>query len=550
MKRWLIIGIPLVLILGLVGWRVSQKRAEAADQNKQREARKNAPISVEVAKATRADIVKRFEAVGSLEATLSVDVTPKVAGPIKYLQLREGDRVTQGEVIARIDPREVQATVRSREATLAGARARLAEARAAQEANNTGLTSEVARQTAALATVRAQGQQALANATTQVATARAAVADIQGRVAAAEAEIRASDAAIETAQANLANARTRQARQEALYKEGATSKELLDDARTATEVAEGALKEARERRASAVSTRDTARAQLKTSAAQLREAETYVRAGGVASRANVRQAQAALEAARANTGREQAYSSNLAALSAAVTAAQAELRAAQAQLGDTTLRAPLDGLVTRRYLDPGSLASPSAPVVALASIRRLWATVPVPEEVSRRIVVGQTASVALDAFPGKNFTGRVARIEPAADPGSRQFIVRVALDNQNGRLRPGSFARVTVVTQRENNVVTLPLEAVKKDGDTSTVTLVGPDETAQTRQVQTGLSDAKRITIEGGLQEGEAAVILSGRPLKDGQKIKVGGGERRGQGQAAQGAPGQGQATQNQENRR
>jgi membrane fusion protein, multidrug efflux system len=156
-------------------------------------------------------------------------------------------------------------------------------------------------------------------------------------------------------------------------------------------------------------------------------------------------------------------------------------------------------------------------------------TIGVPEEVSRRIGPGQSATVRFDALPGREFTGVIERIEPGADPQSRQFTARVRVDNSQGRLRPGTFAKVTLVTQKETNVLVVPREAVTIPRDPKeqpTVTVVaaqGEGQVAQVRPVRTGLSDGKAIAIEEGIQDGEQVVIMAGRTLKDGQTIKLGG---------------------------
>jgi multidrug resistance efflux pump len=87
-------------------------------------------------------------------------------------------------------------------------------------------------------------------------------------------------------------------------------------------------------------------------------------------------------------------------------------------LTELTLRSPLEGLVATRLLEPGAVASPTTPVVSVASVRRVWATVAAPEETARRLSQGQTATVTLDALPGETFTGRIAQILPSADPQS------------------------------------------------------------------------------------------------------------------------------------
>src|SRR5687767_1542037 len=108
-KRWILFLVPAVLLFGMIGWRISQKKAEAAAQRSQQAARGKAASVVAAAVASKRDIVKLYEAVGSVEAPNTVNVTPKVSGRLQYLQVREGDAVQAGQVIARLDPAEVEA---------------------------------------------------------------------------------------------------------------------------------------------------------------------------------------------------------------------------------------------------------------------------------------------------------------------------------------------------------------------------------------------------------------------------------------------------------
>jgi RND family efflux transporter MFP subunit len=454
-------------------------------------------------------------------------LTPKIAGRVIFLQVREGDRVEPGQVLARTEASDLEAEMRSAEAAAAQARARVLEARQAERPTNVALTSEIRRQQALVGTAKAQQTQARADYDTKIASAEATVTDAEGRIRAADANIAAAEAAIASAEANLANARTRLDRQEALYREGAVAKQLLDDAQTTVDINIAALGQAKQQRQAAVAARESAVAQKRAAEKQVavirNEAQANISVAGAA----VVQAQAGLEAARANTGRAPAYESNIAALEAAARAAEATYRAAQARVNATILRSPLSGVVSRRYLDPGAVASPTQPVIAVQEMRTLWVTIGVPEEISRRVRIGQTATVRLDALPGRTFTGLIERIEPAADPQSRQFTARVRLDNSQGRLRPGTFAEVRLVTQKVVNAVVVPREAVlqpRNPEEKSTVAVItgqGEGQTVEIRPVQTGLTDGANVVIEQGLQEGESVVILTGRTLKDGQAVKV-----------------------------
>src|SRR5688500_4137850 len=99
MKRWSYIAIPVILLFALIGWRVRAKQIELAKQDEVRESRKKAPATVSAAPAQVRDLVQTFTGVGSIESPFNVRIAPKVTGRIEYLQLREGDRVTVGQVL-------------------------------------------------------------------------------------------------------------------------------------------------------------------------------------------------------------------------------------------------------------------------------------------------------------------------------------------------------------------------------------------------------------------------------------------------------------------
>src|SRR5947208_338551 len=112
-------------------------------------------------------------------------------------------------------------------------------------------------------------------------------------------------------------------------------------------------------------------------------------------------------------------------------------------------------------MDPGAMATPGQTILVVQSIQHVWVTVPVQEEVSRSIYPGQPATVRLDALPGRTFTGKVVHVNAAADPMSRQFSVQVMLDNPLGLIKPGMFARVTMVTHRTHGATVVPREAIQ-----------------------------------------------------------------------------------------
>ena len=129
----------------------------------------------------------------------------------------------------------------------------------------------------------------------------------------------------------------------------------------------------------------------------------------------------------------------------------------------------------------------------------------------------------------------MTQINPAADPQSRQFAVRLTLNNPTGQIRPGMFARVTFVTLRIPNALQVPREAVRNDKKTGgqVVTVIDANSVAHVRPVKTGISNGADIQLLQGVQPGENVVTLSLTPVRDEQKVNAavggaGGNDKKG----------------------
>ena len=523
MKRIFYFVIPAVLLFGLIGWRFAAKRRDKAAQDKAATARKNAPPNVTLAPAVVRDIVHDFEGVGSADAPYNVRISSKVTGLLTYLNVREGDAVTVGQVVAKIDPAQILAQVQAQRGAVAEAQQRLSQAEITANPTNVQVATQIRSQNASVNSAKANFNQTEQSYASQVAAAQAAVTDAQGRVDTAEAAIRNAEAQIRSAQANLNNAQVKYDRTYDLYKQGFVAAQDVDDARTQVDVQKGAVDVANAQRNSAQASRDSAAAQKKSALDQLAITKNKGKSDIEASRALYQQSQAGLQLARANSAQKPAYQANLAALRSAVTSAQAQERNLESQLSDTTLRSSVNGYVTARTADPGTVITAGQAVLTLEAVKQIYVTTSVPEDVSRQVREGMSAIAVFDALPNQKFTGPITQVNPAADPSSRQFTVRITLDNSRQQIKPGMFSRVTIETQRTRNAIVVPREAVKPGKNGPTVTVVDAQMVAHVRPVQTGDSDAAGIQITQGIQAGEKVVTLSQNPVKDGAKVAVGG---------------------------
>lgn len=502
----LLAGIPAAFLIAFVIWRfVGRNAAQAAAQP----SGKGSAASVVIAPTTSRSIVQILQSVGNVESPFKVEISPKTAGRIEYLQAREGDVVKVGQVLLKIDPSDLQGALLQQVASVAEARSRLAQAKITQGSTNVGVTSQIQQQRAGLGSVQANLDQVQQSYVAQVAAA-------QAQVSMAMSEVSNAQAALNKEVFTLRNAQSKYDRTNSLFSQGFISAQDLDDAKTALDVQKSSVDLAKGLLAAA-------RSQLDVQQQNLTIAKRKGISDIAASKATVAEAQATLRVANANRSQMPAYKENLAALQSTVDAAIAQVRQAQARLADTVVHATIAGTVTARKADPGALASPGTPVLEVQFLDWLYVTATLPLDSSTQLHAGQIAKITFDALPGRTFVGPITNVNPAADPLSRQFGVKVRLENQSHTIRPGMYARVTIDTGMVNAKVVVPREAIQTSSDGSTtVTVVDADNVAHVRPVKVGVSDDRGVQITDGVHPGENVVVLTFNPIKDGQKVAIG----------------------------
>lgn len=513
------------LVTGVV-WRLQDKRALADDLVKAQVARKSAAASVLLATAGPKRLAQTLEVVGTLESPRVVTLSSEVSGRIAFLAKREGDAVQAGETLLRIDPGELCAAVQQQEAALAEAKARLAQARATRETTRVGVASGIEQQSALVMSAQAELEQAQQSQAAQIATAKSGVADAAARVEASKVTIANAKNDEANARANLENLKARAARAKALLEKGFIAAQVVDDAQTALQVQQGLVDSAHGRVTAAQSALESAKAVLSAAENQVVVMEKKGIADIAVARARKQQAQSALTLARSNRSQTTAYQENLAALRQGAAAVEAQLAQAKARLADTELRSPSAGTITTRAFDEGSTVTAGQPILTIQSLGWLYVTASVPAEQSALVGRGTSATVLLDAYPEERFRATVAELNPRADPQSRQFTIRLKLDNASGKLKPGMYARVQIQTRAVDADVVVPTDAVKTTAKNTTITVVNPDNIAQIRDVKLGMKQGGEVQVLSGVTAGEKVITLSYTPIKEGQKVTEGSGEK------------------------
>ncbi|MFS0515766.1 efflux RND transporter periplasmic adaptor subunit [Nostoc sp. UIC 10607] len=418
------------------------------------------------------NVTLRITASGKVVPVQSVNISPKNPGVLSQLYVEQGDRIQQGQILARMDSASIEAQRSQYRANLAQSQAQLAQALAGSR------PQEIAQARARLAQAQAQLAQAQAGNRPQE------IAQAQSQVDAAQAKVNYTSEQVK--------------RYQYLYKEGAEKKQLLDQAISEDKSARASLEEAKKR---------------------LSLVQSGTRTEEIAQRqAAVNEARAALVLLEDGTRSEEIVQRQ-----AAVAAAEAQLKGVQVQLDETIIRAPLSGIVTQKYANVGAFVTPttsastsasatSSSIVAVA--RGLEVLAQVPEADLGRIKPGQQVEIIADAYPDQIFKGHVRLIAPEAvvEQGVTSFQVRVALDTGTDKLRSGLNVDLTFLGDRVNDALVLPTVSIVTEKGQTGVLVPDANNKPQFREVTIGAQIQDQTQILEGVKEGDRVFV---NPPKD-----------------------------------
>ena len=201
-----------------------------------------------------------------------------------------------------------------------------------------------------------------------------------------------------------------------------------------------------------------------------------------------------------------------------------------------TIRTPVGGAIRTLGVRAGMTLAAGQTLAEVNGLGTVWVNAAVPEALAGRIRTGAPAQVALTAFPGEAFAGRVTAILPQADADSRTLTARVEIANRGGRLRPGMFASVSFDDQPQTALL-VPSEAVIRTGERTLVMLALPQGRFRPAEVRVGRSAGGQTEILAGLAQGEK-VVASGQFLID-SEANLAGVEARPIGEGGASAPSQ-----------
>ncbi len=182
------------------------------------------------------------------------------------------------------------------------------------------------------------------------------------------------------------------------------------------------------------------------------------------------------------------------------------------------IRAPISGIVSSRDIKLGQNIDANYPAFRITDPAKLVAYLQIPQAELAKFSAGQKASLQVDSTPETVFSATIARISPTIDSRNGTFRATAFIDNHDGILVPGMFARFRIFYEKHENVLTIPIEAIVVEDDETSVYVVS-DGNVTRRIVEIGISAGKQVEILSGIEADEEIVVVGQSGLRDGSKV-------------------------------
>lgn len=377
-----------------------------------------------------------------------ITISSEVAGRLVTLAVEEGQRIARGDLLAQIQQDEYQAQVALHSAALEAARSQLASAEADLALTRALAEGQIQRSDAVLGTSRSQLAEAEKVAKLEEQRTLANLREKAASVEEARARLTGAQAALDKAMADRDRARQ-------LASDGIVAAERLDQAIAAYDSAVAQQQSAQEMLNRALALVQMAQAEGRRVQLSLDQVQTQ--------QSKVRESQVLKELAIAERQRTRMKEDIVNNLRAKVQEVEVHVSLARLRLAETTIRSPIDGVVSQTIADTGERVQPGQPIMVVNDPRDVWVSANIEETHIRKVRDGQPVTITVDAYPRQTFNGKVTQLGAAArsefalipaGSASAHFIkvtqripVRIAVEDPDGQLKPGMMVEVGIRVQ-------------------------------------------------------------------------------------------------------
>lgn len=207
--------------------------------------------------------------------------------------------------------------------------------------------------------------------------------------------------------------------------------------------------------------------------------------------------------------------------SAQLEQAKAAYEAASIQVGDSSVIAPISGIISMRNIDEGEFVGGGVPVFTVINTDTVIISISVPDTLAEKLHAGDQVPIRITALRKQELTGNIDTISPAADPLTHAYTVKIKLDNPGNSIKPGMLAKVSMPLDSKENIITVPNEAILVQDAAQYVYIVQSGKVKKI-QVTTGLSNDELTEVVEGLKEGDPVITEGQSFLNDGENVSMG----------------------------
>ena len=479
------------------------------------------PVSVEVSSVQKEVIGAGNVYTGIVTPSEEVRITPKVAGKVIDIPVKVGLKVKKGQVLLKIDDKDLQYAVDKANAAVSVAEANVESAVTSHESSMTQAKSGTVSSKSGMSSSKGsmiQSKSGIISAENAMSQASDSVTKAQSAVKQAENDVKDRKIEAKKELQNLNDAKKNLQRTEGLYDESLVSKKELEQAQTAVVNAQAAYDQGKVESNTLNEKLKTAKKALTTSKETYTNAKkTYTNAKNIYANASDAYANASDGYTNAKKQEEIAKSeAGIQASEQALKQAQVNAQIAQDQLDDATITSPIDGVVSEKKTEKGEMVSTQAPVLVLNNFDKVNILAYIPNDKINEVKIGNTVQVKI---PSSNIitTGKVVTVSPLDESG-KGHPVEIEVKNTKSQLKEGMIADIKVIPPKAKQGIVVPTNAIEYKGEKAFV-YVAKGNQAERREVKLDKVDGSLLVVTDGLVDGDKIITSNLSLLSDKSKI-------------------------------
>ena len=198
----------------------------------------------------------------------------------------------------------------------------------------------------------------------------------------------------------------------------------------------------------------------------------------------------------------------------------AQLENAEETLRDLEVKSPISGIVAERNIEAGEITGAGLPSFEVVNIDTVYLEVNIPEKYINKIAVGQKVNVEIEAAGSSIYKGTVNRISPVADKYTHTYTINIEIENKDRIIKGGMFARAEFEFEKRKDVIAVPRNVFKIDGELWTAYCV-ENEVVKAVNITPGIDNGHEVEVISGLEEGDLLMVKGREYVKEGEKVLI-----------------------------